>query len=212
MGCHFLLQGIFPTQVSNQSFLYLLCCRWILTCWALWEAPPRLLSKKKHEVVSLGSLRPRGHQQAGAWLGLGSGWRERTDISPWASTLGSMRLSGSTRVGARPRAGCRGQEGNWEGAGGRRREEIEAQTPAYQENAQSLRRLWPQRQVEEKPASMNWWMEDGHSWRDGLRWQKVQLWREQRQERGLWGWANSFCKLWCIFEHLVPLSEIVLIF
>ena len=30
MGCHFLLQGIFPTQGSNQYLLYLLHCRWIL--------------------------------------------------------------------------------------------------------------------------------------------------------------------------------------
>ena len=30
MGCHFLLQGIFPTQGSNPRFLWLLHCRWIL--------------------------------------------------------------------------------------------------------------------------------------------------------------------------------------
>ena len=30
MGCHFLLQGIFPTQGSNLHLLQLLHCRWIL--------------------------------------------------------------------------------------------------------------------------------------------------------------------------------------
>ena len=32
VGCHFLLQGIFPTQESNLSLLSLLHCRWILYC------------------------------------------------------------------------------------------------------------------------------------------------------------------------------------
>ena len=35
IGCHFLLQGIFPTQGLN---LYLLLGRWILYHWASWEA------------------------------------------------------------------------------------------------------------------------------------------------------------------------------
>ena len=30
VGCHFLLQGIFPTQGSNSCLLCLLHCRWIL--------------------------------------------------------------------------------------------------------------------------------------------------------------------------------------
>lgn len=36
VGCHFLLQGVFPTQGSN---LCLLHCRWILYCWTTREAP-----------------------------------------------------------------------------------------------------------------------------------------------------------------------------
>ena len=32
VGCHALLQGIFPTQGSNLSPLWLLHCRWILYC------------------------------------------------------------------------------------------------------------------------------------------------------------------------------------
>ena len=38
VGCHFLLQGIFPTQGSNLSLLWLLECRWILYHWATREA------------------------------------------------------------------------------------------------------------------------------------------------------------------------------
>ena len=37
VGCHFLLQGIFPPQGSNP---HLLCCTWIFfTCWAIREVP-----------------------------------------------------------------------------------------------------------------------------------------------------------------------------
>ena len=36
VGCHALLQGIFPNQGSNPRLLKLLHCRWIL-CWAIWE-------------------------------------------------------------------------------------------------------------------------------------------------------------------------------
>ena len=38
VGCHFLLQGIFPTQGSNLSLFHLLRCRWVLYHWAIWEA------------------------------------------------------------------------------------------------------------------------------------------------------------------------------
>ena len=34
MGCHVLLQGIFPTQGLNPCLPHLLLCRWILYCWA----------------------------------------------------------------------------------------------------------------------------------------------------------------------------------
>ena len=39
VGCHFLLQGIFPTQESNLCLLHLLHCRQILYHWATWEVP-----------------------------------------------------------------------------------------------------------------------------------------------------------------------------
>ena len=38
VGCHALLQGIFPTQGWNPGLLHLLLCRWILYCWATREA------------------------------------------------------------------------------------------------------------------------------------------------------------------------------
>ena len=38
VGCHFLLQGIFLTQRSNPSLLYLLHCRQILYHFATWKA------------------------------------------------------------------------------------------------------------------------------------------------------------------------------
>ena len=37
VGCHFLLQGIFPTQGLNPHLLRLLHCRWILYLKATWE-------------------------------------------------------------------------------------------------------------------------------------------------------------------------------
>ena len=39
VGCHALLQGIFPTQESNPHLLQLLHCRQILYRWATREAP-----------------------------------------------------------------------------------------------------------------------------------------------------------------------------
>ena len=39
VGCHFLLQRIFPTQELNRQLLHLLHCRWILYQWATGEAP-----------------------------------------------------------------------------------------------------------------------------------------------------------------------------
>ena len=38
VGCHALLQGIFPTQGLNLRFLHLLLCRWVLYHWATREA------------------------------------------------------------------------------------------------------------------------------------------------------------------------------
>ena len=39
VGCHALLQGIFPTQGMNPCLFWLLHCWWILYHWATWEAP-----------------------------------------------------------------------------------------------------------------------------------------------------------------------------
>ena len=39
VGCHALLQAIFPTQGSNPWLLQRLPCRWILYHWATGEAP-----------------------------------------------------------------------------------------------------------------------------------------------------------------------------
>ena len=44
-GCHFLLQGIFPTQGSNPCLLH---CRWLLYCWATRVAFPVFWCKKKN--------------------------------------------------------------------------------------------------------------------------------------------------------------------
>ena len=41
VGCHFFLQGIFPTPGSNPHLLWLLQCRQILYCWATGEAQMR---------------------------------------------------------------------------------------------------------------------------------------------------------------------------
>ena len=44
VGCHFLLQGIFPFQGSNSHLLCFLHCRWILYHWATREAIPRIVT------------------------------------------------------------------------------------------------------------------------------------------------------------------------
>ena len=47
VGCHALLQGIFPTQGLNPGFLH---CRWILTTWATKEAYNVILVHKLNEM------------------------------------------------------------------------------------------------------------------------------------------------------------------
>ena len=49
--CHFLLQGIFPTQGLNPRLLSPLDGRRILYCWAVWEA--HLLARKAYNIYSL---------------------------------------------------------------------------------------------------------------------------------------------------------------
>ena len=39
VGCHCLLQGIFPPKASNPCLPHLLHCRWILDRWAMGEVP-----------------------------------------------------------------------------------------------------------------------------------------------------------------------------
>ena len=46
MGCHFFLQGIFPTQGSNPHLPHLLHCRWILYHSATWETSPKVLEHR----------------------------------------------------------------------------------------------------------------------------------------------------------------------
>ena len=48
VGCHFLLQGIFPTQGSN---LHLLHCRQIIYCWATREALLSLRFQLKYHFL-----------------------------------------------------------------------------------------------------------------------------------------------------------------
>ena len=59
VGCHFLLQGIFPTKGSNPCLLSLLHCRQIHYCWASGEAqivlyvyPNELSLKRSHRHFS----------------------------------------------------------------------------------------------------------------------------------------------------------------
>ena len=44
VGCHALLQGIFPTQGSNLRLLHWM---WILYLWATWESPLRNIKTSK---------------------------------------------------------------------------------------------------------------------------------------------------------------------
>ena len=59
VGCHFLLQGIFPTQGSNPGLLH---CRWMFNLWATREAPQivgDLVQNKIQRKETLGNLQPR---------------------------------------------------------------------------------------------------------------------------------------------------------
>ena len=57
VGCHALLQGIFPTQGSNQHLLRLLTCRQVLYHWASREAQTTdSLHQKAASELTLDSL------------------------------------------------------------------------------------------------------------------------------------------------------------
>ena len=51
MGCHFLLQGIFPTQGSNPHLLRLLHCRQILYPLSIKEALKQITNMAKHQKL-----------------------------------------------------------------------------------------------------------------------------------------------------------------
>ena len=61
MGCHYLLQGIFLTQGSNQHLWHLLHCRWILYSAPPWK-PKNTMKKSESESCSVlsDSLWPQG--------------------------------------------------------------------------------------------------------------------------------------------------------
>ena len=65
VGCHFLLQGIFPTQGSNPGHLH---CRQILSrkispiCFRAWEPIPVFLPGESHGQRGLGSCSPWGRR------------------------------------------------------------------------------------------------------------------------------------------------------
>ena len=48
VGCHFFLQGIFPTQGSNSGLLH---CRWILYLLSQQRSPARTLTRNKRSRV-----------------------------------------------------------------------------------------------------------------------------------------------------------------
>ena len=98
LGCHFLLQGIFPTQGSNLCPLSLLHCRCTLYHWATREAWVLYISKvndlRSHRAscsllffshsVMFGSLPPHGLQHARLPC---------PSLSPWLCSLMSIELT-----------------------------------------------------------------------------------------------------------------------
>ena len=61
VGCHFLLQGVFPTQGLNSCLLH---CRWILYNWATWEGP---LSVPMQFVLGGRAVLREKHPSGGNW-------------------------------------------------------------------------------------------------------------------------------------------------
>ena len=77
VGCHFLLQGSFPTQGSNRGLLH---CRQILY-WLSYQRKPQTHHLQHIEDTHKGALgRPRGIGWRGRWEG-GSGWG--THVNLW---------------------------------------------------------------------------------------------------------------------------------
>ena len=103
MGCHFLLQGIFPTQGLN---LCLLHCRWIFYCLSHWGNPSRWLhikadqtdlnrelnqewKKQKHILITVARWSwsdPQKRKQAKLCIHCikySAGWMDRKKIWEW---------------------------------------------------------------------------------------------------------------------------------
>ena len=97
MGCHFILQGIFPTQGLNLCLPSLLHCRRILYHWATGEARGSLLTlvlisrassvviKMLYNVILEKAMAP--HSSTLAWQ------------IPWMEEPGRLQSMGSLRVG-----------------------------------------------------------------------------------------------------------------
>ena len=90
VGCHFLLQGIFPTLGLNPSLLCLLHCRQILYHCATWEA------KERCKSLSLGLSTNSCHSVVHRWRG-GPAGRVRAEQADPVSTRNSV-LPATSRV------------------------------------------------------------------------------------------------------------------
>ena len=62
LGCHFLLQGIFPTQESNLGLLH---CRQILSQLSYKGSPIELLSLEKPELVARSRVEQNSEETGG---------------------------------------------------------------------------------------------------------------------------------------------------
>ena len=79
-GCHFLLQGIFPTQGSNPCLLH---CRWIIYLLSHWGRPNTASQSSEEESFFLPSA------FVGSWQALACGYISPSSASifTWPSPL-----------------------------------------------------------------------------------------------------------------------------
>ena len=99
VGCHVLLQGIFPTQGLKACLLWLLHCRLILYPLSHWESPWCILHSTEWGLMGRrATASPRGLMKR---LSLGGGCSRRSRMASDGSVCLSL-LGPGERPGSRP--------------------------------------------------------------------------------------------------------------
>ena len=87
VGCHFILQGIFPTQGSNLHPLHLRIGRQILYRWATWEAHHPWMWEQVRRLLEMGQTIRHVHFVWQDWRKISNSLHQGCCIAEWISYI-----------------------------------------------------------------------------------------------------------------------------